>query len=154
VIARRANEHLKRMLLKKRTPARRKKYALARSKAVVVQMISDNPGLAGAGLRLVSDRLQAVEVKPLKKGGTREKITYTTEEESTAELLRRVMGATDPLEVIELGAEALLAGLLADDDETPNKDRIRWFTPVAGELEKLLKTEVKEVRPRQVRKPY
>lgn len=153
-IARRANEHLKRMLLKKRTPARRKKYALARSKAIVVQMIADNPNLAGAGLRLVSDRLQQVEVKPLKKGGTREKITYADAKESTADLLRRVDKATEPLEVIEIGAEALLAALLADDDETPNKDRIYWSTSVDAQLTKLLATEIKEVRPRRVRKPY
>ncbi|HEY5333893.1 MAG TPA: hypothetical protein VIJ21_10130, partial [Solirubrobacterales bacterium] len=84
-------------------------------------------------------------MKPLKKGGSREKITYAGEQESTTELLRRVMSANDPLEAIELGAEALLAGILADDDETPNKDRIRWHSPVAEELKKLLMTEIKEV---------
>lgn len=153
-IARRANEHLGRTLLKKRTPARRRRYALARSKALAVQLISDNPKLAGAGLRLVSDRLQEVEVRHLKKGGTRETVTYADETASTAELLRRALGATDPLEVIEVAAEALLAGLLADDDETAGKDRIYWSTPVRVELEKLLKTEIKEVRPRRVKKPY
>ncbi|MBS1894082.1 MAG: ParB/RepB/Spo0J family partition protein [Actinobacteria bacterium] len=152
-IARSFNDALKRALLKKRTAARRKKYALARSRAVAVQLISDNPKLAGRGLRLVSDQLQDLEVKPLKNGGRREKVTYADEAQSTTELLRRALGTNDPLEVIEVLAEALLAGILTDAEEVPNGDYIGWRTPVAGEIEKLLATEIKEVRPHRTRKP-
>lgn len=153
-IARRFNESLKLALLKKRTPARRKKYALARARAVAVQLVSDNPELAGRGLRLVSDQLQDLEVKPLKNGKSREKVLYADKEQSTAELLRRALGTKDPLEVIEVLAEALLAGIVADGEEVPGKDHIGWSTPVAREIEKLMATEIKEVRPRRRRKPY
>jgi len=153
-IARKFNDGLKRALLKKRTPARRRKFALTRSKAIAVQLISDNPDLVAAGLRLVCDRYQEVEVKPLKKGGTREIVTYATEEECRADVLSRVKTAKDPLEVIEIVSELLLAGVLADDEECPNKDRVQWYTPVAKEIEKIMATEIKEVRPRRERKPY
>jgi ParB/RepB/Spo0J family partition protein len=152
-IARRFNDALKRTLLKKRTPARRKKYGLARSKAIAVQLISDNPELAAAGLRLVSDQLQDVEVKALKKGGNREKVTYATKQECNAELLRRVLAAKDSDEVEEIVAEALIAGLLADREEFPSKDHVGWHTPVASDLERLMATEIKEVRPRRIPKP-
>jgi ParB/RepB/Spo0J family partition protein len=152
-IARGFNDSLKRALLKKRTVARRKKFALARSKAVLVQLVADNPRLVAAGLRLVSDQLQDTKITALKNGATREKVTYASEQESTAELLRRALASTDPLEVIEVGAEALLAGLLADTEEVPKKDQVRWHSSVAKEIEKLLATEIREVRPRRVRKP-
>jgi len=153
-ISRRFNESLKLALLKKRTVARRKKYALSRAQAVAVQLISDNPGLAGRGLRLVSDQLQDLEVKPLKNGKSREKVLYADKAESNAELLRRVLATKDPLEVIEVLSEALLAGIVADDEEVPGKDHIGWYTPVESEIEKLMATEIKEVRPRKVKKPY
>lgn len=152
-IARRFNESLKRALLGKRTVARRKKYALARVQALAVQLVSDNPELAGRGLRLVSDQLQDLEVRQLKNGSSREKVLYADEEQSNAELLRRALGTKDPLEVIEVLSEALLAGILADPEEVPGKDHIGWTTPVARQIEKLLATEIKEVRPRRVRKP-
>jgi ParB/RepB/Spo0J family partition protein len=153
-IARRFNESLKRALLGRRTAARRRKYALARARAVAVQLVSDNPELAGRGLRLVSDQLQELEVRQLKNGRSREKVLYADKAESTAELLRRALATKDPLEVIEVLAEALLAGILADGEEVPNKDHVGWSTPVAREIEKLLATEIKEVRPRRVKKPY
>jgi ParB/RepB/Spo0J family partition protein len=153
-IARRFNESLKLALLKKRTVARRKKYALSRAQAVAVQFVSDNPDLAGRGLRLVSDQLQDLEVTPLKNGGSREKVLYADKEQSNAELLRRALGTNDPLEVIEVLSEALLAGILADGEEVPNKDHVGWSTPVAAEVEKIMAPEIKEVRPRRVRKPY
>ena len=153
-IARRFNESLKLALLKKRTAARRKKYALSRAQAVAVQLVSDNPELAGRGLRLVSDQLQDLEVKSLKNGKSREKVLYADKAQSNAELLRRALGTKDPLEVIEVLSEALLAGILADGEEVPGKDHIGWSTPVAKEVEKLMATEIKEVRPRRVRKPY
>lgn len=152
-IARRFNESLKLALLGKRTVARRRKYALSRARAVAVQLVSDNPELAGRGLRLVSDQLQELEVKSLKNGESREKVIYADEGQSTAELLRRALATKDPLEVIEVLAEALLAGILADGEEVPGKDRVGWHTPVAGEIEKIMATEIKEVRPRRGRKP-
>jgi ParB/RepB/Spo0J family partition protein len=153
-IARRFNESLKLALLRKRTVTRRKKYALSRARAVAVQLISDNPGLAGRGLRLVSDQLQELEVKQLRNGRSREKVLYADKAQSDAELLRRALGTKDPLEVIEVLSEALLAGIVADEEEVPGKDHVGWHTPVAGEIEKLMATEIKEVRPRRVRKPY
>lgn len=153
-IARRFNESLKLALLGKRTAARRRKYALARARAVAVQFVSDNPELAGRGLRLVSDQLQDLEVKSLKNGESRRKVLYAGKEESTAELLRRALAAKDPLEVIEVLGEALLAGIVADGEEVPGKDHVGWSTPVAREIEKLMATEIKEVRPRRVKKPH
>ncbi|HEX3734395.1 MAG TPA: ParB/RepB/Spo0J family partition protein [Solirubrobacterales bacterium] len=153
-IARRFNESLKLALLRKRTVARRRKYALSRAQAVAVQLIADNPELAGRGLRLVSDQLQDLEVRQLKNGKSREKVLYADKEQSNAELLRRALGTKDPLEVIEVLAEALLAGIVADGEEVANKDHIGWSTPVDREIEKIMATEIKEVRPRRASKPH
>jgi ParB/RepB/Spo0J family partition protein len=151
-LARRFNEDLGINLLKKRTAARRKKHGLARAKAVAYLLIAGNPDLAVRGLRLTCTQLQDVEVKQLKNGGQREKVSYATAEQCNEELLRRVDGARSEAEVNEVLAESIIAGLLADQDELPLAKRNRWLGAVADKLGKVLAADIKEVRPRRTQK--
>ncbi len=122
-------------------------FSLARAKALAAILIDDNPRLAGRGLRLVLPELQEIEVKPLKSGGQRTKVSFADAEQCKAELLSRVDAATTPERVLEVLGEALVSGLVADERELPQSQRIHWSTPVRSRVEKLLASDIKVLRP-------
>jgi ParB/RepB/Spo0J family partition protein len=140
-------------LLKRRGSASRKQFALARVKAMAIALITDNPTLAARGLRLVTSQLQEVEVKQLKTTGkTKEKVSYADAEQSTAYLVKRVMDASSVNEVTELVGDAMIASLLADENELPQSKRVRGGLRASAEVEKLLSADIKSVRPRRQRR--
>jgi ParB/RepB/Spo0J family partition protein len=140
-------------LLKRRGSASRKQFALARVKAMAVALIADNPTLAARGLRLVTTQLQEVEVKELKTSGkTKEKVSYADAEQATAYLVKRVNNATSVNEVTELVGDAMIASLLADENELPQSKRVRGGLRASAEVEKLLSVDIKSVRPRRQRR--
>jgi ParB/RepB/Spo0J family partition protein len=141
------NDALSCNILKGRTAARRKQQSLARAKALATVFIYDNRDLAGRGLRLVLPQLRDTEVKTLKSGEERSKVKYADGEQCTAELRRRVDVARTSDEVVEVLAEALLAGILADEHELPQTKRIHWGTRVQSELEKTLASDIKALKP-------
>jgi ParB family chromosome partitioning protein len=147
--ARGFNEVLGGNLFKGRTAARRKQLGLARAKAIAAVLIADNGELAGRGLRLTLPALQDLEVKELKSGAKRQKVSYADGEHCTAELQRRVAAARSEGEVVEILAEALVAALLADEHELAQSKRIHWHTPAASEVKKLLASDIKAARPRR-----
>ncbi len=147
--ARGFNEVLGGNLLKGRTAARRKQLGLARAKAIAAVLIADNGELAARGLRLTLPALQDLEVKVLKSGTKRQKVSYAEREHCTAELARRVDAARSEGEVLEVLAEALIAAILADERELPQSKRIHWSTPAATEVKKLLASDIKAARPRR-----
>jgi ParB family chromosome partitioning protein len=142
------NEDLSGKLFKGRTEARRKQQSLTRAKAVGLTLVADNPQLAGRGLRLVLPQLQDVEVKELKSGEMRTKVSYADAEQCTEELARRIEKATSANEVLEVLSEALVAAMLADEHQLPQTKRIYWHSPSTA-AEKLLGSDVKAVRPRR-----
>jgi ParB/RepB/Spo0J family partition protein len=144
----RFNEDLHANLLQRRATSR-KTHGLARAKAVAKVFIASNPELAGAGLRLVRPQLKDVEVKPLKSGGSREKVSYADKEQSTAFLLERVDAARTDSEVVELLSDSLLCALVADENAIPQSKRIHWWSHAEDEAAKLLAAEIKELRPRR-----
>lgn len=148
----RFNELLGGELLERRDGGKSKKHDLSRGKAVAKLIVLQNPRLAGRGLRFTLGKLRDVERTPLKKGGSKEKITYATDEECTAELLRRIDATRSGAEAIEVVTEAILAALLADNKAEPASRRPHWDFRLEKSMTKLLKAEVKEVRPRKPRR--
>ncbi|MBS1884639.1 MAG: ParB/RepB/Spo0J family partition protein [Actinobacteria bacterium] len=139
-----------RNLLKRRGGSSRKEFALVRAKAIAIALITDNPSLGARGLRLVSSQLQEVEVKQLKTTGkTKEKVSYANAEQSTAYLVQRVMDASSVNEVMELAGDAMIASLLADENELPQSKRVRGRLGASAEVEELLAADIKAVRPRR-----
>lgn len=151
--ARRSNEELGAALLKRRGGASRKQHALARAKAVAAIVLADNPNLAARGLRLVSDRLQDVEVKQLKTSGERrEKVSYADPQQCADYLAKRIEGARSVGEVLELLGDAVIALLLADQAALPQSKRVGAGIGARREVEALLTADIKSVRPRRRRR--
>lgn len=152
----RCNEALGRSLLERRNggKGKGKKHALSRAKLVAHLYVDQNPDLAGRGLRFTVDKLRDVQRTPLKKGGSKEKITYATDEECTAELRRRIEGARSETEVNEVLTEAIFAAVLSDNRAEPRSRRPHWSESydATKRVEKILKAELKEVRPRKPRR--
>lgn len=153
VAARTWNGNVGGNLLKRRGSASRKQFALVRAKAMAIALITDNPTLAARGLRLVTSQLQEVEVKQLKTTGkTKEKVSYADAEQATAYLVKRVMDASSVHEVTEIVGDAMVASLLADENELPQSKRVRGGLRASAEVEKLLSADIKSVRPRRQRR--
>jgi ParB/RepB/Spo0J family partition protein len=151
--ARTWNEVLGANMLKRRGGASRKQFALVRVKAMAVALIADNPTLAARGLRLVTTQLQEVEVKQLKTTGkNKEKVSYADSEQSRAYLIKRVMDCSSVNEVTEIVGDAMIASLLADENELPQSKRVRGCLRGSAEVEKLLAADIKSVRPRRQRR--
>lgn len=147
------NQEVGRELLKRRGGSSRKEFALVRVKALALRFIHQNPHLAAAGLRLVMDQLQDVEVKQLKTTGeTKEKVSYAGVEECCQYLEKRVEEARSVNEVLELTVgDAIGASFLADENELPQSKQVGGgiYDPA---VEKLLSADLKSVRPRRRRK--
>lgn len=151
--ARRFNDELGRKLLQRRGGASRKEHALARAKALVAIILADNETLAARGLRLVTGQLQDVEVKQLKTSGeTRERISYADRDQCREYLAKRIDEARSVGEVLELAGDAVIASLIADQDELPQSKQVRGGIAAQAEVERLLAADIKSVRPRRSRK--
>jgi ParB/RepB/Spo0J family partition protein len=150
--ARRFNEELGHSLLKRRGSSSRKQHSLARAKALAAVVIADNERLAARGLRLVTPQLQDVEVKQLKSGESREKVSYAEVEQCSEYLAKRIQKAESANEVLELLSDALIASLLADEEELPQSKQVRGGIRVSQEVQKLLGADIKSVRPRRRRR--
>ncbi len=142
------NEEVGIKLLKNRTAATRNQNGLARSKTIALLYIGDNPKLAAAGMRLVSSDFQDVEVKELKSGKKRSKVTYLDPEQCTEELVRRIKAAPTEARVNEILAGAIVAARQADQRQLPQSKRVHWH-PSVDDVEKLLAADFKAVRPRR-----
>ncbi len=148
--ARRFNDELGRKLLQRRGGASRKEHALARAKALVAVLLADNETLVARGLRLVASQLQEVEVKQLKTSvETREKVSYADPDQCSEYLAKRIDGARSVNEVLELVGDALVASLIADEEELPQSKRTGSCIPARAKVEELLAADIKSVRPRR-----
>ncbi len=151
-IARGFNLALGANLVNRRGAKTRKAHSLARAKAIALIFLRDNESLAGAGLRLVLPQLQEVEVKRLKSGESREKVTYSGSVECAEYLRNRVQEAKSADEVLELLADALLAAEFADEAAVARSNRVGWWNGAAGDAIALLAADAKAVKPRRSRK--
>ena len=149
--ARASNLELGRKLVGRRGAKARREHSLARAKAVAAVVLSDNERLVARGLRLALPQLQEVEVKQLKSGEQRERVTYKEAEDCRAYLANRIAEARSANEVLELLADALLAATLVDQQELSQSKREVSAPRAAAQVEKLLATEIKALRPRRRR---
>lgn len=147
--ARKANLDLGLRLVNRRGAKGRKEHSLARAKALAAVVLADNERLPARGLRLVLPQLQEVEVKTLKSGEAREHISYADSGQCAQYLAKRIEEARSANEVLELMTDALIASILADERELPQSRRVRSEVRARGEVEQLLGTEIKWVRPRR-----
>ena len=150
-IARGFNLALGANLVNRRGAKTRKAHSLARAKAIALIFLGDNESLAGAGLRLVLPQLQEVEVKRLKSGEPREKVTYSGATSCAEYLRNRVQEAKSTDEVLELLADALLAAQLADEAAVSRSNRVGWWNGAGQDAIALLATDAKAVKPRRPR---
>ncbi|HVY77344.1 MAG TPA: hypothetical protein VG898_02445, partial [Solirubrobacterales bacterium] len=147
--ARKFNEDLGRNLLARRGKQARREHGLARLKALAAILLADNPELPARGLRLVFSQLQEVEVKQLKSGAKRSKVSYADREQCLEYLTNSIDRARDVGEGVEILIDAVIAGLLADQSELPRSKRIGWGTGAEAQVRKLLASELKAVKPRR-----
>lgn len=133
--------------LTNRNAAARRKHGLARRKAIAKILIANNPDLAGAGLRFVRPALKDIEVKTLKSGEPRKKVSYASPAQSTDWLWGRIDSARSEGEVDDLLIEAIICALLADRKAVARTQRFGWHCLVTGEVEELLASEIAEVSP-------
>ncbi len=125
----------------------RKAHALARVKALAQLVVADNRELAGRGLRLTAAELQEVKVTQVKSTGEdRERVTYPESHEVTERLAKKIEDAKSVNEVLELMADALISGVLADNEELAQSRRVHWHPRV--DVAAILAKEIKEVSPR------
>lgn len=151
--ARDRNLALGRALMARRGAKSRKEHSLARAKAVALVFLDDNPRLAARGLRLAFEQLQEVNVKTLRSGEQREKVTYADPEACQEYLANRIEEARSANEVLELLADAMIAASLTDECELPQSRRINYgLLRGDAEVEALLAEDSKAVRPRRGRK--
>jgi hypothetical protein len=145
--ARRFNEDLGRNLIQRRGKGSQKRDSLARAKAIAAVVIADNRELPAGGLRLVLSQLQEVEVKELKSGEQRQKVSYADIDQCRQFLSNRIEEARTPNEVLEILADALIAGLVADQSELAQSKRVHWASRAGEQVQKLLAADVKAVKP-------
>ena len=115
-------------------------------------LIADNERLAARGLRLTTPQLQDVEVKQLKSGESREKVSYADAEQCSEYLAKRVEKAGSEGEVLEILADALIASCSPTRRSCRSQSRCAAASGPPREVEKLLGAEIKSVRPRRRRR--
>jgi ParB/RepB/Spo0J family partition protein len=147
--ARTVNLELGRKLIARRGAKSRKEHSLARAKALAEVIIDQNDNLAAHGLGLVLPQLQEVEVKELKSGEKREKVTYLRPDKCAEYLRSRVSEAKNANEVLELLADALIASIAADQREVPQSRRVAYWLRCEAAVKKLLAADFKSVRQRR-----
>jgi ParB/RepB/Spo0J family partition protein len=147
--ARKFNQDLGRNLVLRRGKGSQKQHGLARAKAIAAVVLADNRELSARGLGLVLSQLQEVEVKQLKSGEQRERVSYADTEQCRQYLANRIEKARTPNEVLELLGDALIAGMVADSAELPQSKRVRWWNGAAEQVQKLLGPDIKAVKPRR-----
>ena len=72
----------------------------------------------------VHDHGHRARIKPLKSGGSREKVSYADRDQSNTFLDERIDAARSVNELVGLLSETVLCALLADDNAVPQSKRI------------------------------
>ena len=109
--------------------------------------------LRPGGLRLVTSQLQGRSRSSSSRRPARPKRRSATPTlSSPRHTVKRVMDASSVNEVTELVGDAMIASLLADENELPQSKRVRGGLRASAEVEKLLSADIKSVRPRRQRR--
>lgn len=135
--------------MKARGAQGRKKFGLARAKALAVDLISRDQARAVSGLALVMPQPQGLQAKGEEKGASK-KAAYATSAQAREYLLERVEEAKSTDELIELVANARIASILADPNAlSPGEMLPHHYDPSDGKVREILAEEIKAVAPRR-----
>jgi hypothetical protein len=133
--------------MKRRGAQSRKKFGLARMKAVAISLLLHDRTLAAAGLRLVMPQLQGLQTDTGAESDG--KVSYATAGQANEYLIGKVEEAKSQAEIVELLADAKIAALLADDDALEPGESVFHHDPSEDRVKEILADEIKEVAPRR-----
>jgi ParB/RepB/Spo0J family partition protein len=143
------NDRVGRNLMKARGAQSRKKFGLARAKALFIDLLTREESIAANGVALVMPQLRGLQPEGDKKG-SETKAVYAKPEQATKYLIERIEEAKSVDEVLELYANARIAADLADPDAlSPGELRLSHFDYSEGKVPEILAAEIKEVAPRR-----
>lgn len=145
--ARSYNDRIGRNLMKRRGAQSRKKFGLARMKAVAISLLLHDRTLGAAGLRLVMPQLQGLQTETGAESDG--KVSYATAAQANEYLIGKVEEAKSQAEIVELLADAKIAALLADDDALEAGESVFHHDPSEDRVKEILADEIKEVAPRR-----
>ena len=146
--ARGFNDRVGRNLMKRRGAQSRKKFGLARMKAVAISLIHHDRSLAAAGLRLVMPQLQGLQTEAGAEQADGQ-VSYATASQANEYLIGKVEAAKSQAEIVELLADAQIAAILADDDAVDPGEGSYRHDPAEDRVREILADEIKEVAPRR-----
>ena len=127
VAARGANLELGRKLY---TDAHAPELTMDHARLMALLVFESDPGtLAAGGLALCRDDWQEVEVRELKSGEERTKVSYASPAEAEARLWGWLERARTPQEVLGRVVQALVAAGCADESCRPQSQHIRYTLP-------------------------
>ena len=151
--ARRHNLAVGRALVGRHGAKGRREHGLARAKALVYLLLSDNENLPAQGLRLVMEQLQEAETKTVKATGEKvEQVSYADPADCLAYAWKKVEEARTKDEVLELAADLMIAAELSDDTALPRSRRLNFCLSGGEAMKEALSEEIKAVRPRSRRR--
>ncbi len=127
-VARANNEAIGQKLLKRGTRPLNKKDQLETIRLMAKVMARQADTLAAQGMRLCFTAWKEVEVKELKSGETREKITYLEPREAEDRLQEALDNAKSTDEVLRIITDALVTATYVDQREIPQSKRVNSYT--------------------------
>jgi ParB/RepB/Spo0J family partition protein len=148
--ARGYNDRLGIALIKRHTPESRKKFGLARMKALLVALVENDHALAAAGIRLVMPQMQGLQPEAAEGEDTGDgKATYAIRSQAQAFVIGKIDRAKSVGELVEFGADLQIAALLADDEALNAGESVFRFAKGDERAREYLADEIKAVAPRR-----
>lgn len=166
-IARTNNEDIGQKLLKRGTKPLNKKDQLETIRLMAKVMVRQGDTLASQGMRLSFTSWKQVEVKELKSGEQREKVTYLEPAEAEGRLLDSIDNAKSVDEILRIITDAMVTATYVDQRELPQSKRVNSYGYVPlkrverSEMELIdrlakgvLPEEVEAIREKSVKEGY
>lgn len=125
--ARTENEEIGDGLLKRSSKPLSKKDQLETIRLLAKATVKQDDSLAGLGMRLCFTTWKEIEVKELKSGAKREKVTYLEPREAKERLIESIDNAKSVDEILRIVTNAMVTATYSNQDELPQSKRI-WRT--------------------------
>ena len=125
--ARTENEAIGDGLLKRSSKPLSKKDQLETIRLLAKATVKQDDSLAGLGMRLCFTTWKEIEVKELKSGAKREKVTYLEPREAKERLIESIDNAKSVDEILRIVTNAMVTATYSNQDELPQSKRI-WRT--------------------------
>ena len=122
------NEKIGEALLKRSTKALPKREQLETVRLMAKVMVRQADNLAASGMRLCFASWKEVEIKELKSGAKREKVTYTEPQDAEVRLIESIDNAKSVDEILRIVTDALVAATFTDEKELPQSKRVNSYS--------------------------